>query len=44
MEAKQNDVLSGRGACFNYHPGNKKFRTILETYMVRNPPRTFAHI
>eukprot|EP00984_Skeletonema_dohrnii_P011808 scaffold4735_cov104-Skeletonema_dohrnii-CCMP3373.AAC.6 len=33
MEAKQNDVLSGRGACFNYHPGNKKFRTILETYM-----------
>mmetsp|Transcript_20389 Transcript_20389/g.28662 ORF Transcript_20389/g.28662 Transcript_20389/m.28662 type:complete len:175 (-) Transcript_20389:499-1023(-) len=33
MEAQQNDVLSGRGACFNFHPGNKRFRSILVAQM-----------
>jgi len=30
-----NDVLSGRGAWFNQHPGNKRFRRMLEEKKVR---------
>eukprot|EP00984_Skeletonema_dohrnii_P014977 scaffold6412_cov147-Skeletonema_dohrnii-CCMP3373.AAC.4 len=30
MDPTMNDVLSGRGAWFNQHPGNKKFRRMLE--------------
>jgi len=33
MEPKQSDVLSGRGACFNQHPGNKYFRRMLDAHM-----------
>jgi len=36
MQPTQNDVLSGRGACFNHHPGNKKFRIMLERHRVRS--------
>ena len=31
------DVLSGRGAWFNQHPGNKHFRRMLEEQKVRVP-------
>ena len=34
MQPTQNDVLSGRGACFNQHPGNKHFRRMLDAQMV----------
>eukprot|EP00985_Skeletonema_marinoi_P017061 scaffold9271_cov100-Skeletonema_marinoi.AAC.4 len=30
MDPTMNDVLSGRGAWFNQHPGNKRFRRMLE--------------
>eukprot|EP00985_Skeletonema_marinoi_P000618 scaffold224_cov108-Skeletonema_marinoi.AAC.16 len=30
MDPTMNDVLSGRGAWFNQHPGNKRFRKMLE--------------
>mmetsp|Transcript_18925 Transcript_18925/g.28554 ORF Transcript_18925/g.28554 Transcript_18925/m.28554 type:complete len:468 (+) Transcript_18925:178-1581(+) len=30
MNPTENDVLSGRGAWFNQHPGNKRFRKMLE--------------
>eukprot|EP00577_Skeletonema_sp_RCC1716_P011984 CAMPEP_0113391540 /NCGR_PEP_ID=MMETSP0013_2-20120614/10773_1 /TAXON_ID=2843 ORGANISM="Skeletonema costatum, Strain 1716" /NCGR_SAMPLE_ID=MMETSP0013_2 /ASSEMBLY_ACC=CAM_ASM_000158 /LENGTH=427 /DNA_ID=CAMNT_0000274807 /DNA_START=21 /DNA_END=1301 /DNA_ORIENTATION=+ /assembly_acc=CAM_ASM_000158 len=33
MQPTQNDVLSGRGACFNQHPGNKHFRRMLDAQM-----------
>jgi len=30
MEPTINDVLSGRGAWFNQHPGNERFRQMLD--------------
>ena len=35
MNPTMNDVLSGRGARFNQHPGNKRFRSMLEEKKVR---------
>jgi hypothetical protein len=32
-----NDVLSGRGAWFNQHPGNGHFRRMLDEQKVRDP-------
>jgi hypothetical protein len=32
-----NDVLSGRGAWFNQHPGNEHFRKMIEEQKVRRP-------
>jgi len=37
MDPTMNDVLSGRGAWFNQHPGNKHFRRMLEEQKVRDP-------
>ena len=35
MDPAANDVLSGRGTWFNQHPGNKRFRRMLEEKKVR---------
>lgn len=35
MEPTSNDVLSGRGAWCNQHPGNKLFRKMLDERKVR---------
>ena len=37
MEPTDNDVLSGRGAWFNQHPGNEQFRRILAEKKVSEP-------
>ena len=37
MEPNENDVLSGRGAGFNQHPGNEKFRKMIDKQKVRQP-------
>jgi hypothetical protein len=37
MKPSENDVLSGRGAWFNQHPGNEHFRRMLEEKKVRSP-------
>jgi len=37
MDPTMSDVLSGRGAWFNQHPGNKHFRRMLEEQKVRVP-------
>jgi hypothetical protein len=37
MDPTINDVLSGRGAWFNQHPGNKRFRKMLEENKVSVP-------
>jgi hypothetical protein len=39
MEPKLNDVLSGRGAWFNQHPGNKRLRRMLEEQKVSQSQR-----
>ena len=35
MKPTDNDVLSGRGASFNQHPGNEHFRKMIEDNKVR---------
>jgi hypothetical protein len=35
MKPTENDVLSGRGAGFNQHPGNEHFRRIIDEHKVR---------
>mmetsp|Transcript_5742 Transcript_5742/g.9410 ORF Transcript_5742/g.9410 Transcript_5742/m.9410 type:complete len:101 (+) Transcript_5742:306-608(+) len=37
MKPTDNDVLSGRGAWFNQHPGNQHFRKILDDQKVSGP-------
>ncbi len=37
MEPTDNDVLSGRGAWFNQHPGNEQFRRMLVEKKVSEP-------
>ena len=34
MEPTDNDVLSGRGAWFNQHPGNEHFRKMIDEQKV----------
>lgn len=36
IQPTPNDVLSGRGASFNRHPGNENFRQMLEQHRVRS--------
>ena len=35
LEPTRNDVLAGRGASFNQHPGNENFRRMIEKQKVR---------
>mmetsp|Transcript_18923 Transcript_18923/g.28548 ORF Transcript_18923/g.28548 Transcript_18923/m.28548 type:complete len:91 (+) Transcript_18923:178-450(+) len=35
MNPTENDVLSGRGAWFNQHPGNVQFRKMIDDQKVR---------
>jgi len=35
MNPTENDVLSGRGAWFNQHPGNQQFRNMIDDQKVR---------
>jgi hypothetical protein len=42
MEPTINDVLSGRGAWFNQHPGNERFRQMLEEQKVRRPQHVMS--
>lgn len=37
MQPTDNDVLSGRGAWYNNHPGNKRFRKMLDDQKVSQP-------
>ena len=37
IKPNDNDVLSGRGAWFNQHPGNEHFRRMLEEQKVSEP-------
>ena len=37
MKPTENDVLSGRGAWFNQHPGNTHFRRMLDEQKVSEP-------
>ena len=46
MKPSGNDVLSGRGAGFNQHPGNEHFRRIIEQQKVRrkSPNVSLVHL
>jgi len=35
MKPNENDILSGRGASFNQHPGNAQFRKMIDNQKVR---------
>ena len=37
IRPNDNDVLSGRGAWFNQHPGNEQFRRMLDEHKVSEP-------
>ena len=37
LKPGDNDVLSGRGAWFNQHPGNERFRRMLNEQKVSQP-------
>ena len=37
MKPTENDVLSGRGAWFNQHPGNEHFRKMIDEQKVGQP-------
>lgn len=43
MEPTENDVLSGLGAWLNQHPGNERFRKIIDQQKVRKSQRFPTH-
>ena len=44
MEPTTNDVLSGRGAWFNQHSGNRRFRKMLDERKVRDLRASSFHL
>jgi len=44
MKPNDNDVLSGRGAWFNQHPGNTQFRRMLDEQKVSEPQQLYPRL